>query len=101
MEAKSEYVVDPEFSGDENLMWLVGILESRGVFEGSPAPEISLSVIDLDVVIQAAKIMRGEISKGRGSFFTASVRGNQAIALMKKLHPLMGKRLQKEIEESL
>jgi hypothetical protein len=90
-----------------DLDWLAGLLEGEGCFGTTrnhvkghiyAYPQIQLRMCDSDVVLRAAGLL--EISSvqsyygrpRRSRFWRFSLTGGRAIAIMKQLEPLMGKR---------
>lgn len=97
---------------ETDLAWLAGLLEGEGSFLHGPPSEpnrirVSLAMTDEDVVARAAVMLgvryKKEPSrndKWKPSYYL-QVRGRRAARLMRQLHPLMGVRRRKKIEEVL
>lgn len=95
-----------------DLYWLAGLLEGEGSF-CKPMPSspnkviIALQMTDEDVISKAAKILgcnyysaKPQKSHHKATFILR-LRGGRAVEWMNKLHPLLGKRRQKQIDEAL
>jgi hypothetical protein len=100
---------------ERDLYWLAGLLEGEGSFVAGPPsspnrPRIQISMTDQDVVervaaffgIQYIQVRRqGKEGQNWKTAYNVFLRGKRAIALMKILYPLMGKRRRKQIEHAL
>lgn len=110
----------------EELHWLAGLLEGEGCFgikKTSPAklrhdggrlcrPNIQLVSTDKDIIEKAALLMETSCTgpywakKNRSNpnvkgFYRCGLQGDRAVALMKKIKPLMGERRTAKIDEVL
>jgi hypothetical protein len=94
----------------QDLYWLAGVLEGAGCFTISKSlvPRIVVAMIDKDIAIRAARLMGCanvrflKISpKHRKRQYQAYVFGDEAVALMILLSPLMGERRQRQIRNVL
>lgn len=92
----------------DELIWLAGLLEGEGCFRCAQTPVIKLSMTDKEIVTKVAKLIK--VKKVRkyshrnpnwNDYYEASIYGKDAIVLMEKLFPLMGKRRQKAIQNVL
>lgn len=93
------------------LYWLAGILEGEGCFglyaigrSGHKYPRIQLTMCDEDIVTRAIMFMGGKVhgpykKKNRKPRWVGYVPSGKAIAMMRQLFPLMGKRRRKKILE--
>lgn len=95
-------------ASDLDVAWLAGLLEGEGCFWFGDRGRvvIRLAMTDLDVVERAAAIMGGVIEKprlpkeaNRKIVYACRVSGDDAIAWMTRLRPMMGKRRQAKIDE--
>ena len=96
---------------DSNLYWLAGLLEGEGCFamrSDGHNPIIQLIMTDLDVVIKAAQIMgchkvvkNKQDSRGGKALYRTVLYGINAVELMRKLLPYMGKRRTEKIKECI
>jgi hypothetical protein len=100
---------------DQELYWLAGLLEGKGSFMCGPPSAantitIALTMTDADIVARVAALWSvsfHEVGQKRGRIrgwrpaFHAHLRGEAAAELMRRLHPLMGQRRQKQIESAL
>lgn len=99
---------------EENLHWLVGLLEGEGSFmRGSPSspnsPRIAVQMTDEDVVARAAALLGVGYTKNGADprnpnwklTFSAKVRGARAVDLMLQLQPYMGARRYAQIDAAL
>ena len=83
-----------------DLLWLAGLLEGEGSFgfHHKKYPRIALVMTDEDIVQRAAQLMdtvsRSEVRKttSGGTVYRCDIAGPKAVALMRDLLPLMGKR---------
>jgi len=96
------------------LHWLAGLLEGEGSFlHGPPSkpncPRITVQMTDLDVIQRCSTLMgvpyknaRNDKRNPKWKRAWALQLGNyRAVALMQRLHPLMGARRQAQIDRAL
>lgn len=100
------------------MVWLAGLLEGEGAFMCGPpsnpgAPVVAVQMTDRDVIERASILMSVKMScnrpqkhkiRGRRPYkptFSARLRGERAVVLMKELKPLMGQRRQSQIDRAL
>lgn len=98
---------------ETELYWLAGLLEGEGTFLAPPPsepryPRVVLDMTDEEVVRRAALLMgaykvqsKSYAAKSWKTSFQAVVKGSKAVALMKVLRPLLGKRRQAQIDRAL
>lgn len=83
--------------------WLAGLLEGEGCFHMNSSPNVSVSTTDRDVLERAACLMgskvRGPFDTGHKPIWSASLSGDRALDLMRRLLPLMGQRRTAKIQE--
>lgn len=95
--------------------WFAGLLEGEGCFclcpngPESRIPRIVVAMTDLDVIEDCAKFLQSNVvirnrkrpEKHKALFVAASAKRMIIEPLLRKLHPLMGERRQRKIEELL
>lgn len=98
---------------ERDLLWLAGLLEGEGSFgKASPSmpgsPRVVVSMTDEDVIQRVATlwgmtVFRHHRGKEKGWKPTCITRlsGGKAVALMKRLRPLMGQRRQAQIDAAI
>ena len=104
--------VHPRGASSHDLYWLAGLLEGEGSFlPGSPSaphrPTIQLEMIDEDVMARVGRLVGPKVitCKARRPEWSASyairIRGAEAVAWMRALRPLLGRRRQVQVERAL
>lgn len=93
------------------ISWVAGLLEGEGCFASGPTnhnPRIQLVMTDLDVVINAAKILgchkvirNKQDTRTNKPLYRTNLYGGRAISWMMTLWSLMGKRRKKKIEDCI
>lgn len=97
---------------ETDLYWLAGILEGEGSFMCGPPsdprqPRIGIQTTDEDVIRHVQLLIGGtvaEVSRQREHHrrtWTLKLKGLDAIIIMQRLRPLMGKRRREQIELAL
>jgi hypothetical protein len=99
----------------DDLLWLAGLLEGEGTFHKGPpckpnSPVVRVQMVDEDVIARAAMLMdtpylrrytERHRTNGLSPAYEARLTGGRAVALMKRLRPLMGERRRRQIEEAV
>ena len=96
---------------DFTLGWLAGLLEGEGSFmKGPPSkshlPRVTIQMTDLDVMLKIGTLFGVKPSTvkarpGHKEIYHCDLKGSRAVALMKKLRPLMSMRRQAAIDKAL
>jgi hypothetical protein len=105
------FVYDRDVS-ELDLHWLAGLLEGEGSFVPGPPsaprmPAISMQTVDEDVVARAAALLGRKFTRIRPRqahwqvSFMLRATGGRAVAWMKILHPLLGRRRQAQVDRAL
>jgi hypothetical protein len=98
-----------------DLNWLAGLLEGEGCFSvqrykgnRKPAPRITVSMVDEDVVNRVGALFGSSVSradppsrKGHQPQYVTALGAGRAAILMRELYPLMGARRKEKIERVL
>lgn len=99
----------PAFTEENNFHWIAGILEGEGSFmAGAPSepnrPRIAVAMTDEDIIARVSEIVAvpynalASRSEDHKNVYRVMIRSAQAIEVMKRLYPLMGKRRQGQID---
>lgn len=102
----------PNEISSHELHWLAGLLEGEGSFlRGPPSapglPVLSLQMTDEDVVARVARMFGRKTGSWKSAnarwqrTFIARVNGAKAVAWMRAVRPLMGRRRQGQIDEAI
>lgn len=103
--------VDLEISR-EDLLWLSGLLEGEGSFMAGPpsspsSPRVSVQMTDEDIVERISTLLgtsyrqtKRRVAHHKQSFMI-TLSGRRAVALMRSLYDLMGKRRKEQIYRAI